>query len=51
VPCATAGGAAGEGDDPLAGFAQPAVGALDFSSDSSIGSESRDAVEVARLAP
>jgi hypothetical protein len=43
-------GQQGKAIDPTARLAQPAEGALDFFSDSSIGSESGDVVEVAGLA-
>jgi hypothetical protein len=46
VPCALAGGEAGQSDRHSVGHPQPAEEALDYSFDSSIGSESRDAVEV-----
>jgi hypothetical protein len=46
VPCTAAEGQQGKAIDPPAGLPQPAVGALDYSSDSSIGSESGYVVEV-----
>jgi hypothetical protein len=44
-------GQQGKAIDPPAGLAQPAEGALDFSSDSSIRSESGDLVDVTGPAP
>jgi hypothetical protein len=44
-------GQQGKAINPPPGLAHPAEGALDFSSDSSIGSESVDVVEVAGPAP